>query len=635
MRISLSLLVTLAACSGPVESFVSALLPVTVLPPIEDTDDRCQNGIDDDGNGQSDCSDTKCKGFAFCVVRVDLRADSNRDGKVDLDGFADDSNEDTWDATHGAVFLANIDDDLNACPRTANSDAQLARCNDAADDVVNGDDDLLDMATLKIASWAYAPATAVGTLRTEPPGRVRLFRQVQGSWVLFDETNSTISSEEIKAGVEFRVEGKDIVRDSAVWNGYVNVTLAVTGINEPQNDTVRLRVSPVMLFHHLTPTETSYVTRVPQDSDSTRFVTALRDAISLTAEKAPLVEISTGDIWTEDFFETGYASMPTQGGQQHAMRVNFRSASVFWTNSNTQAFPLRTAGQVVFTRFRGRDAAGVQAYTMQQDREASSLNSYGNTETIPPYTNGGVSYPLGRVLRGSIASFAPDPVMTKLLESQAVQPAVYVDTSWLVVSHVDETISFVKANNARGWVLLLNDPTLAKRMLEAEVARGNGSVQLHLGKNWYDRNGRATPAAISISQVLANTDVMSRSAVAAAEINAQLEILKRETGVIEAEIIRVPFLHYTEYGASIAYQPGFVNGLVTGDTDFIAPDPFGPVIGGKDIFKKDFEEKLAPLGYNVRWVDDWDLYHVNLGEVHCATNTSRGIPVAKWWEGGR
>ena len=159
---------------------------------------------------------------------------------------------------------------------------------------------------------------------------------------------------------------------------------------------------------------------------------------------------------------------------------------------------LRAAGKVVFTQFRGKDSAGLQAFTTAQQRDSSSLNSYGNTETIPPFTNGGVSYPLGRLLRGNIPSFAPDPVLSKMMESQVVQPHVYVDTSWLVVGHVDETISFLKAPNPRGWVLLINDPTMAKQMLEAQVAAGNGNVQMHVGKRWVNyQTGQYYPAAIT------------------------------------------------------------------------------------------------------------------------------------------
>ena len=69
--------------------------------------------------------------------------------------------------------------------------------------------------------------------------------------------------------------------------------------------------------------------------------------------------------------------------------------------------------------------------------------------------------------------------------------------------------------------------------------------------------------------------------------------------------------------------------------DFVAPDPFGPVIDGVDIFKKDFETKLTAIGYTVRWIDDWDLYHAEEGEIHCGTNAARAIPDVKWWEGGR
>ena len=57
------------------------------------------------------------------------------------------------------------------------------------------------------------------------------------------------------------------------------------------------------------------------------------------------------------------------------------------------------------------------------------------------------------------------------MESQAVQPPVYVDTSWLLVGHVDETISFVKTSSPRGWTILVNDPAMAKKMLQDAVDR--------------------------------------------------------------------------------------------------------------------------------------------------------------------
>ena len=120
-----------------------------------------------------------------------------------------------------------------------------------------------------------------------------------------------------------------------------------------------------------------------------------------------------------------------------------------------------------------------------------------------------------------------------------------------------------------------------------------------------------------------------------AKMDAQVAIIKQATGITDAEIIRIPFLHYPSSGYSLAYQPGTVNGVLVNPTNFIAPDPHGPVINGKDIFKTQMEQALAPDGITVRWVDDWNLYHRLAGEVHCGTNATRAIPSTKWWETGR
>lgn len=128
---------------------------------------------------------------------------------------------------------------------------------------------------------------------------------------------------------------------------------------------------------------------------------------------------------------------------------------------------------------------------------------------------------------------------------------------------------------------------------------------------------------------------MGSSAEAVVEVDAQVAKLKAETGLTNAEIVKVPFLHMPIDGASIAYQPGTVNGLYLTPKDFVAPDPHGPVINGQDVFRKALADALAPHGVTARFAEDWDDYHINMGEVHCGTNTTRAIPTAKWWESGR
>ena len=75
-----------------------------------------------------------------------------------------------------------------------------------------------------------------------------------------------------------------------------------------------------------------------------------------------------------------------------------------------------------------------------------------------------------------------------------------------------------------------------------------------------------------------------------------------------------------------------MNLLALDEHTLVVADPHGPVIGGVDLFKKQLEEALAPYQVQVKWVDDWNLYHRLAGEVHCGTNALRAVPSQKWWE---
>jgi protein-arginine deiminase len=563
---------------------------------------------------------------------VDLRADSNRDGEVLFD--ASDADKTVWDAHHGAVFLANIDDDKERCPKDGD-DVTLAKCNDAANEVVDGADDALDLARLKSKPWAEAPDDATATLTVSANAKdfVRVFKRTGPGAADFAVLGDggALTVDELRAGVEFGLEGKDIVRDKDSWDGFVDVTLTVVAGAETAKDTVKLRVAPVLTYHHLLHAEETFVAN--NGSPGNRAMrTDLAQACKLVSLPPP-TEIAEDDQWAQDYFETAYMSMPGAGGVQHVMHVNLRSANVY--DPRDSKSPLRPAGQVVFRDFRGKDTAAVQQYDISHAQEMDSLNSFGNTETIPPYTFEGQSYPFGRILRGSTPTFYPDKTFTKMLVSQSIQPLVEIDTSWLLVGHVDETTSFVKANTPRGWVLLVNDPTIAKKMLEDQVAAGHGDVPMFVNEHWYDDNGKASPAEATISQVLADTVVMGASAEAATEIAGQLTALKKATGLTDDEIIKIPFLHTSTQGSSYAYIPGMVNGIYVADGRFVVPRPHGPLIDGKDIFEQTMTDRLAPLGISVTFAEDWDDYHAALGEVHCGTNTRRKIPDAKWWESGR
>ena len=574
---------------------------------------------------------------------IDLRVDNNRNGVIDLDDATEDEGEDTWTATNGAIFLANVDDDSYRCPKGAEtaslSDAELASCYDGADDIVNGESDLLDMARMVVKPWPEAPddASAQITLQDPAANYVRVFKNNGGNW---DAVGFplVVTPAEIRAGVELAIEGKDILRDKDAWDGMAHFQLDMDAGRAPGggdyqdgSDSVVLRIAPLLLSHHLQKPVQTYVTDAGQFSPgSTVFRQDLKAATEAAGVPDGMSEHAVGDQWTQDWMEIGWTSMPAPNGEQHTIDVFMRSVNV------ESGKKLRQAGREVYAAFHGQDTAGLTpSYDPNHDGSMDSLNSYGNTETIPPYEYNGESYPMGRVFRGSVASFHPDPLMQKMLDAQAVQPILNVDTSWLLVGHVDETISFVKMDNARGWGMAVNDAAMAKKMLEDLVSQGQGGVLMFEGQKWYTDTG-TEPAQVTVQDVLNDTDVMGESAKAVVEVDGQMDVFKKEVGITDADVIPVPFLHWTAYGYSVAYQPGTVNGISLGDAHFGAPKTHGPIVNGKDPFAEQLETEFGKHGITIDWIEDWDLYHRLDGEVHCGSNTKRALPEnAKWWESGR
>jgi len=565
---------------------------------------------------------------------ADLRGDANRDGEVRFDDDADD-NDTTWSGAIGPVLLANIDDDGERCAaESSEDDIAIARCNDAEDEIVNGEDDARDLARLKTRP-ATQPADATGHIEITPAAArwgVRMFQKTgPGPTDFRTVTPDTVfSSDELTRGLELAIEAKDIVRDATLWDGFVDLRLTVRSSGGTATDAVRMRVAPVLTYHHLLPVETVWMPDI-RTLRHDRMHDDLEKACAAAGVPAPRT-LDVRDQWTQDYFEPAFMSMPGPGGTQHVIRVNYRSANI--SDPSRKGRPLRDAGKVVF-QLRGKDVAGVQQFDLAHDPGMDTLNSFGNWETVPPYEKDGVAFPFGRILRGSANHFFPDRTFARMMESQAQQPPIDIDTSWLYVGHVDETVSFVKAPTPRGWMLLVNDARLAKVILEDASRLGSGDVPMFVGLRWLDERLGTRPAEVTIDEVLADAEVMEASAEAAVEVDAQLEILKSETGLGDDEIIRVPFLHTLQKGKSVAYQPALVNGLYVSDTHFAAPDPHGPVIGGQDIFKVAFAEPLGRLGITVDWVEDWDAYHRIFGEVHCGTNATRQIPATRWWESGR
>jgi protein-arginine deiminase len=588
---------------------------------------------------------------------ADLRADVNRNGVVDVTGTTDEAGEHVWTAVRGAIFLANLDDDSRRCPKKAVagkplSDAALEKCNDAADTKVNGTADAADLARLRTVPMSRAGRTATATVAVSGTGaaaRTRVFVRSGKTWKLLKATTK-LTTAQVRAGVELGIEATDIVRKASTWNGLATVKLTVTDGPRKSADTVVLKVAPLLTHHPVQRAQTVLVTRKngtsPDAKESQRFVTDLRREVKAAGMTDPVFSFSyprdseAEDIWAQDFFEPAYLSMPGAGGKPVGMRILLRSPQNHLPAG-------RPAGRQLYERLRGPGVGVVEVRGMTTS-EDWSLSSMGNLETIPPYG----SFPAGRIVMGQRSSKAkPSAALLGLLAAQGSQSPLLLDTSFLAIAHVDEFVHFLPANTPRGWRIAIADPDAGMAVLRAVAAGGSGAVKLASAPKRRDLFG--DPPDTTVAQALADADFVAENTLAATKIKANIALLKKATGVTDAEFVRVPMLFReapcddcgdgaavsarstpraaaVPPGSLVAMLPSGVNGVLLAPDRYLAPKQFGPVVDGVDVFAAAVTEAYRAAGVTVSYVDDWYAYHAGKGNIHCGTNVLRAYP-EPWW----
>lgn len=206
---------------------------------------------------------------------IDVVADTSRDGLVNAEDPKDQERENEWDATVGASFIANLDDDDKDGKR------------DCEDEIINGPADLADLAVFKVSPWPTAPEDAEGVVTIDPEAAesVRIWRDnPDGTQALVLGSTGPctpgadckyvleyrFAQAEVLTGVTFRIEGRRfkgmplsslIPQDDGkkfLWSGFVDVAFMVAkkGTGEryattdvPDGiDRVKLRVAPWLMF---------------------------------------------------------------------------------------------------------------------------------------------------------------------------------------------------------------------------------------------------------------------------------------------------------------------------------------------------------------------------------------------------
>lgn len=391
-------------------------------------------------------------------------------------------------------------------------------------------------------------------------------------------------------------------------SGSLQVRVLGTGGEELVSRDVVVMGSPLIMNHHLQPSEGVWAMDVDADwGSNAQMIGAYQDALGDHFSPVDMVAYG-GDVWVQDEIE--FATSTGNQGQ----RLNEVIDSI--RDRGLDPFPE--------DEFGGPDFI---TPTWGNPNNATTWDSFGNLEASPPVTVDGTEYPFGRIYYGKENGYGMDSVLADFLADQRVQAPFEVDTLWLCVGHVDEFSSFVPdPSSEKGFKFLIADVDAAWEIIDQlpeamEITR------------YGQDHGHATVGELrnDVGLVALNAEIQ------ADELDPIREQFIAELGLEESDIIRIPSLFEDVQGCgAAALIPGMVNLIVSnpedGPVDLFIPDPFFRTnVGdqGSDPIIEAFTNAM-PEGLQLHYVDNWDVYHLALGEVHCGTNVLR-TPTEDWW----
>jgi len=438
-------------------------------------------------------------------------------------------------------------------------------------------------------------------------------------------------------GEEVRIwsGGELVIEDSGTWTPdpaervsfevefgalLATATLEVTNLDSEETVTTALTAAPMIMSHHNLVTETVWVMTLSEIGYSNyTMVKKMSEVLGDRLVKVSPVDFDW-DVWVEDEFEM--TTMTRPGGRMDLAIDSIRDGL---TGGGLDDLPEELIA--------GRD----NTVRTWGSGYASTYDSFGNLEVSPPMTIDGVSYPFGRIYYGKKGNAAPVQALTDVLAAQQVQKPFYVDSSWLCVGHVDEFTSFVPDPSApRGFRFLFADTRSGWDILDA--ADEDLSLPRYAPVNPY-RGHNIRDVGEMVNKVglrSYNEDIQTQ------HLDSILTVFKEELGLTDDEIILFPSVFHEEVDdwgtcGAVALVPGAINMLVVNEPDgsahsFMADPFFRSNIhdASNDPFLEAYEA-LLPEAIETHYVDDFDVYHLNLGEVHCGTN-SRRAPTENWWE---
>ncbi|KAF7207643.1 protein-arginine deiminase type-2 isoform X2 [Nothobranchius furzeri] len=558
------------------------------------------------------------------AIEISLDVDADRDGTVEKSN--PDKGSWKWGPNgHGAILLVNCDSETTYLKKPDSESDHISKVSDLKD---------MSLMVLRTRGPAKLPEGYKLTMHISQGDAesVRVFRSksskveknmLQNLFSSFTKDYPLVLSREVlsqevpylggEGELNFYVEGLRFPDKD--FDGLVTINLSLLepicdGIPETPifTDKVVFRVAPwIMTPNTLPPVEVF----VCSTRDNYQFLKGMNNFVSKCGQKLKICYeyMNRGDRWMQDELEFGYIDSPHQ-----CFPVVLDSPR----DGGLQGFS--------YEELLGPDFGYVTRVARNND--VSSLDSFGNLEVSPPVTVNGKEYPLGRIIIGVAFPTATKgrnmtQVVQDFLWAQKVQKPIALFSDWLFVGHVDEFMTFVPAPDRKGFRLLLASPDAAYKLLKRLWSDGHAQVKMFEGlENQMPR---------TVDDILSDENLRAENNYVQSCIDWNRDVLKRELGLDDDDIIDLPILFKLEKDfRAAAYYPDMVNMIVLGKNLGI-PKPFGPRVNGRCALEAEMCSLMEALGLQCTFIDDFASYHKMMGEVHCGSNVRRKPFDFKWW----
>ncbi len=588
---------------------------------------------------------------------IDLDADSDRSGEIEADGDEDALD----DVLPGAAVRPNVDDDnLSGEVDAVSVGHEGADENDTA------------LLTLWPEVWETLEDGEEVWLAIE--GDVDRFRFYIDGEPRFGLGGSSVVEEtrlDDPGGAPIDIEIEALDFHAAIM---VRAQVRDAGGEVLLQDKVVFTSAPFTMQNHLDPAQRLWVVNVTFYGGNVLMRQGIKDAIG----EENVVEVSGGsygqDVWIQDELEFGYVQTPYGPMQMVLDSIRDRGLDDFPENE------LLTADFGWLER-----GSGI----------ANSQDSFGNLECTPPITVDGAEYPFGRIYYGGLDNGTHiNGDLQDFLEFQEIQAPLMIDSNWLAVGHVDEFMSTVPDSTSdKGFKILWSDYQVALDILEGldpDFAlprfaddHGYATVGEILEDAIIDYNiditaerqdpvmealkdefGLEESDFIRIPSLVEEVGGVGYNALAMIPGMANLVVYD------DTLLIADPFFRTHDEdvdGDGILDAGEDINGNYKLDTDEDA-NGNGVLDDGEDLndngvldteedadgdYQLDPGEDLngdgllntyrdpmiewmqanLPAELTQVYLDDWNVYHMGMGEVHCGTNVLREPRSdVMWWE---